>query len=25
MEELTKYIDNPYEERKKWNKIFDER
>ena len=25
MEELAKYIDNPYEERKKWNKIFDER
>lgn len=25
MEELAKYINNPYEERKKWNKIFDER
>jgi len=24
MEELTKYIDNPYEEGKKWNKIFNE-
>jgi hypothetical protein len=24
MEELTKYIENPYEEGKKWNKIFNE-
>jgi len=24
MEELTKYINNPYEEQKKWNKIFND-
>ncbi len=23
MEELNKYVDNPYEEGKRWNKIFD--
>jgi hypothetical protein len=23
MEELNKYVSNPYEETKRWNKIFD--
>jgi hypothetical protein len=23
MEELNKYVNNPYEEGKRWNKIFD--